>query len=547
MPNEIPPGSILRFRSPHQLRMRDWTRSFPLRGMPHDPILRACNERGAEMVLGYADGLKNLKDRLSAFTISVLKGGSGFRMAGVIRDYFGEYFGRYSQFGMGSMPTSFNVVEAFLRISNPLYDFVPCEEREHLLRLYEYFSWFTDAGHVTSDPSVLEEIMADGEIYSYEMTGSPEDFRLGTADSETAIVGVSLIRHGHELSVILLAGEKPPYPSDKEVGGGTFEGTPAKGKTYIVPDPDLGISDRMLPGLDGYSKVVLLTRIDLRARSYDVRYVNLDTGKSFLVYTDDPGVLQQVGLEYREASTKGLSRYSDLFSAVAALIYLPMFFIIRQTDVEKVDFTTDLGIQKNDTKVRKAIRILGRGNVVLQRSVSCLRCDPPPSESKDGLVKSSEFNSELHRRWKDLTPTDIGVDVDGNAVVGKTWVSTYESWSTWKPDDFVIRKKEHEIAGPDPGTIYVMRSEAHTSQLFKIGLTRRDAGTRAAELNSATGVPLPLSVLADWSVGDCAKVEKLAHERLARYRVNKRREFFYAPISTIIQTIEAVIALASDG
>ena len=325
MPNEFPPGPIVGFGSPHSLRMRNWARSFPVKAEPDDPILQAHAERNAEQLIGYAAGLKDLKQRLSALTVSVLKGGSGFQMAGVLRDYFGEYFSRFSKFGMESMPTSFNVVEAFLRISNPLYDFVPREEREHLLRLYEYFSWFTGSGQTTNDPSALQQVMTDGEIYSYEMTGSPEDFRLGTENSETAIVGISLVRHKHELSVILLAGERPPYPSDEEIGDGTFEQTPAKGKEFIFPDPDLRVADRMLPSLPGYCRVILLTRIDLSARSYDVRYMNIDVGKSFLVHTDDPCVLRYLNREQRENSETHLKRYADLFSAVAALIYLPMF------------------------------------------------------------------------------------------------------------------------------------------------------------------------------------------------------------------------------
>lgn len=196
--------------------------------------------------------------------------------------------------------------------------------------------------------------------------------------------------------------------------------------------------------------------------------------------------------------------------------------------------------------MRKAIKILGRGNVSLQRIVHCLRCEIPPSESTGCVIKSSEFSSTLRGHWKELTPTEIGVDASGNAVVGKTWVSTYESWSSWQPEDFVIRKEEHNIVGPDPGTIYVMRSEAHTNQLFKIGLSRRDVTIRAAELNAATGVPLPLSVLLDWEVADCATVEAMVHERLARYRINRRREFFRAPISTIIKTIEDVITLVGQ-
>ena len=81
--------------------MRNWARSFPVKAEPDDPILQAHAERNAEMHIGYAAGLKDLKERLSALTVSVLKGGSGFRMAEVLRDYFGEYFNRFSNFRNG--------------------------------------------------------------------------------------------------------------------------------------------------------------------------------------------------------------------------------------------------------------------------------------------------------------------------------------------------------------------------------------------------------------------------------------------------------------
>ena len=81
--------------------MRNWARSFPIRAVPDDPIVQAHAERNAEMSIGYAAGLKELKERLAALTVSVLKGGSGFRMAGVLRDYFGEYFSRFSKFWNG--------------------------------------------------------------------------------------------------------------------------------------------------------------------------------------------------------------------------------------------------------------------------------------------------------------------------------------------------------------------------------------------------------------------------------------------------------------
>jgi hypothetical protein len=49
-------------------------------------------------------------------------------------------------------------------------------------------------------------------------------------------------------------------------------------------------------------------------------------------------------------------------------------------------------------------------------------------------------------------------------------------------------------------------------------------------------------VLARWVVGDCAKVEAAAHVALARFRVNKRREFFRVDLQTIVTTITALPA-----
>jgi hypothetical protein len=52
MPNEFPPGRLFGFKSPHSLRMRNWARSFPLKAEPDDPILKAHQERRAEMHIG---------------------------------------------------------------------------------------------------------------------------------------------------------------------------------------------------------------------------------------------------------------------------------------------------------------------------------------------------------------------------------------------------------------------------------------------------------------------------------------------------------------
>ena len=81
-----------------------------------------------------------------------------------------------------------------------------------------------------------------------------------------------------------------------------------------------------------------------------------------------------------------------------------------------------------------------------------------------------------------------------------------------------------------------MRSGAHQLDVYKIGRTQRDPSERARELTGGTGVPTPMEILARWEVGDVVAVETEAHRRLAKYRVNRRREFFRGPLPVIIDT-----------
>jgi hypothetical protein len=101
------------------------------------------------------------------------------------------------------------------------------------------------------------------------------------------------------------------------------------------------------------------------------------------------------------------------------------------------------------------------------------------------------------------------------------------------------------VSGPDPGIVYIMRSDAHGLDIYKIGFTRRTADARSRELSSATGVPLPFGVLAQWEVGDCATIEAAIHQRLAAYRLNDRRKFFRLALRDIVSVINVVVDASS--
>jgi hypothetical protein len=89
-----------------------------------------------------------------------------------------------------------------------------------------------------------------------------------------------------------------------------------------------------------------------------------------------------------------------------------------------------------------------------------------------------------------------------------------------------------------PGWVYILTNEAMPG-MVKIGLTTKTPKERAAELSSATGVPLPFVVAWARAVSDCDYVERVVHRMLDDRRVNEKRESFRVDVATARQVIEA--------
>jgi T5orf172 domain len=529
--------------------------------LPSDPLLLTHIQRRAESDLAFRSYWRELEKALPLFVLSRQAGGSGFRMANLLRSFFTEYGSRLLRFGPDSMPTSFNIVEAFLQFSESYLIFDLRQESEHLLRLYEYFNWYTtEGGPFAKNPGALKAIMADGLIYSYDTIGAADDFKLRAGDSDVLILGVSLIRHAEELSVIVSAAERPPYPSDAEIKQALEHPKYPRGKETMRPHPSLTIADRYVPGFRGYAQVLMLSRITLDARKYDARYVSMDLGSGYRVATDDPDGLQEfaretgdllsssgMGLHDAEQMKQILGRYEELFSAATSLIYLPAFFVAHPSGVVEEAFVTELFIDRNRQRVRRALRVLGRQELPFHRTVRCFVSGVPSNEAAVREISPPELRFASEGYWRPLDPGEIGQDKSGNAIVGKTWVERHESWAARDPSSLLVRKATKLVVGLDPGFLYVMRSPSHERDVFKIGLTRRDPGRRADELGEATGVPLPFEVLAEWEVGDCGAAEADIHQQLASFRLSKRREFFRAPLSALVTVIQQVVSTNESG
>ena len=70
------------------------------------------------------------------------------------------------------------------------------------------------------------------------------------------------------------------------------------------------------------------------------------------------------------------------------------------------------------------------------------------------------------------------------------------------------------------GYLYIL-SNPQMPGLLKIGLTARTVAARVAELNSATGVPMPFRVEAVFESSDPSTDEAAIQKRLERHRVPK--------------------------
>lgn len=537
----VPSELIMRPLSPFERRMLDL--DFAFRGPPQGSPEGVRLQRLMDMDIAFQLKLKELERRLPHVILARMKGGSGLQLANVLRWYFGEYLDRLFKHGPESFPTSFNVVESFLSFNQEYMFFDLRDELEHLISIDDYFRWY-ERGDGPKEPRILEGMMTEGQIYSYEMVSDAGGFRIA-GDSTQVFAGVSFVRHKHELSCLLLAGENPPLHSDEEVLSRFHDVIPAPGRNEIVPHPTLTVRDRYLDGYPGFAKVIVLTRFDLRAAKHDVRYVNLDSGPSFVVLTDDSAVFEDLPPERveecRQTAADGLKRYNDLFAGLASLIYLPAFIASHSEKMQDLVVATKLNATRDDKEVSETIAALGELQCVTQRRIRCLPVTLQVDDRQKRLIEPPPMEFKCDGYWKAIGPQQIGEDQNGNRIVGRTWVSRHESWSARSPQSFMLQRATAHPDGPDPGVIYIQRSPAHEVNVYKIGLTRRDSAARAKELSSATGVPLPFGVLGNWEVGDCASVEREVHRRLSAYRLNPRREFFLAELALINQTIDAVI------
>lgn len=492
-----------------------------------------------------------------AFAIASAQNDNGAQLPidQALREFLREYNGRNFKNDLWSMPSSFNVVEAFLEYTPAPSVFRLRKEIDHFVSYSSYLDYITSRDVEYDEQKALEYI-EENTIYSFNFTEKPEDTLFSIdVNREFAVSGISMVRHGHEVSIILLAGLHTDTMKQSEelqrMDATSYK--PAVGREDIAPADDLTTKAESLAGNKMFWRCLALSRIDYEHMTQGVRYILEDCGTRYNVITDDVDTFSHGGAKMFgdevenliRGSSRLISEHSALFELGRAALFLPQYFNQYSDAVRVERRRTAFRTNGAETFIRKRAKLVESQDRVLFRNVLALDSLAPTCRSTSIVIEPG-INVEKNGYWKRLGYDKIGTDKNGEPITGKTWVSRTLSWVELEQTQGVHlvrwRKNErHEVGGDYEGSIYVLRNSGQVRNLFKIGMTTLAPEERAKQLQT-TGVVGEFLLVIDWSVSDCRTVERTVHERLSYCRVDARREFFLAPLSEIVSTIESVIS-----
>lgn len=485
---------------------------------------------------------KNYKKAVSIH-VTQSKNGIGFSQDEELRFFHGEFNSRTWNYGFGALPSSFNVLEGFFKWNPKLFYFELLEEEEHLFSIFDFFDFVTSKNCSGSLEYFIENV-EDDLIYNYNIINDIKDLSFSTDDNKEYVIGgVSFVKRGNEVFMLLIAGETgdtkeitknlPSYDEKQKI------------KSYLEPAEGRKREAVKLLGRNDIWKVNIYVRIDLENKTIDSRYIQKDQGNDFLTITDDYGMLERSienkdNLEQLIANqTQEIKTYDSVFEAAYNLLFLPEYFDFFDDDVLPEEHPTSLNGEnlrkprfKNQPGFDSKYFFKVKDVWVLDRNV-----DPLNGTIK---LKHTELKIERGGYWQYIGPGKLGKDKNGNPIHSRTWVEKTLTWHESEPESPEVTISIPNSISPNRGYIYLLRNASHELDLFKIGLTTKTVEERAKQL-SGTPSPDKFLIINRWEVKDCVLAEKLIHEKLDGYRLNPKREFFKIPLEEAIEVIIPII------
>jgi hypothetical protein len=469
-----------------------------------------------------------------------------------LRYYLMEYTSRFLQYGPNSFPTSFNILEPFFIFNhhNSVIQLLS-EEESYGVSLVDFLD------HVTDRSFDLEKIdfydnIPENVIYHFSFTTGFDEINFSNNGKTFIIGGLSLVRQGNEVSILMQAGES----YDKQQADEYFKKhTRSSIEQSLIPSKKalgMHLENEEEPRVVNFKErsdlwahnVAML--FDLKSKSIDLRFVARDENISFSLFSDDffaifhsqDKLTKDKIKEYYGNHLKKLSNYDAVFDFAKYCLALPYYVFENEERIVGVTYETNLNSIIKSPVSKREFALVSSEYKVFAKPLYYLE------SNEQAIIKTHELNDESFKvemtgYWKRLNIDEEGFDKSGNKIIGKTWVERNDIYYS-TPKGITKIEKVEVFESENAGYIYIMRQPIHEENIFKIGLTKRSAEQRSKELSNTSSAD-KFFIINSYHTKDCIEAEKQIHKQLIAYRLTSRREFFRCDLKIIMDTCEKVI------
>lgn len=489
------------------------------------------------------------KQGISIFEAQLLNG-AGLAVDNEIRIFSSEFNSRLLIDGINAMPSSFFTMEAFFKHRPDVGILEILEEEDYLFSFKDFIANVATVDF-KMDSKVIKESLVEGLIYNFNILNNPEELVFSTEDGiEFVIGGVSIVRRGNEVIIYLLTGLKMDCDeATKEL----LNDPPIilKGKHNVTIINDNKIEVQKLFNNNSYGKTNAFCRIDIEKNTIDSRFIQRNMGMYVDTTTDDISYLNRIkerlcgthAEEFIKNQKDDILSYSAVFELATKCLHIPHYFNTNEDLIFEEEHPTELSKERNKASIFKKANIFPNQYKKRNRTVWCLDLQ---STNKSDFIYfgDNSFKIEKTGYWQPIDYMSVGKDKNGNPIHGKTWVEKMLTWFEQDKQTLTVNFNPNRNVSKitdNEGYIYIMRNASHDIDIFKIGLTTRDSKTRARELSRTTSSPDKFLVAQEWKVKDCILAEKIIHNKLERYKINNRREYFKIEYNLAIEAIIEVV------
>ncbi|MBF0502314.1 MAG: HNH endonuclease [Candidatus Riflebacteria bacterium] len=386
--------------------------------------------------------VKKMLERLKKAIDADCDSGPGLLADKELRNFYREYNDRLVKHGPHSMPSSFNVLEAFFSYDSELNIFRMLEEKNHLFSFSDFMDFVTSENCADN---YFESVFSipDKIIFSYSSLDNPSDITFSYGgDIDFGFGAVSFVRHDDELTIIVVGGKSADIEAESEqlrgkcdVGDMLFRSLP--GKKKLFPAPDTKLEATPLDADEKFWKILAITRINLTEQTEEVHYVLEDSGRFYNIVSDDPGIgeNEDASREIEKIAKKRLPDFLPFFEVAKACVLLPQYFKFRYTLVRNESIPKNIankrteGISESDNDSTGS---QSDERKIVYRNVAALRIVNPQVRSSVRRFTAPEYQVHVSGFWRNLPVGQVGHDMNGNPVPGKSWVRSHIRWKEGK-------------------------------------------------------------------------------------------------------------------